>query len=52
MKKLQQVVQVFLVGLSAKKKGVYIVAVKFRNGKKSLIEINDKIFKTLIDECY
>lgn len=37
-----------LAGLSAKNKGVYTVAIKFKDGKNSLIEVDDKIYKTLI----
>ncbi|NFG22695.1 hypothetical protein FDF11_08305 [Clostridium botulinum] len=37
-----------LAGLSAKNKGTYTVAIKFKDGKNSLIEINDKIYKTLL----
>lgn len=37
-----------LAGLSAKKKGVYVIAIQFHDGKKSLIEVNDKIYKVLM----
>lgn len=37
-----------LAGLSAKNKGIYTVAIKFKDGKNSLIEINDKVYKNLI----
>lgn len=37
-----------LAGLSAKKKGTHIVAVQFKDGKESLIEIDDKLYKILI----
>ena len=37
-----------LAGLSAKNKGAYTIAIKFRDGKNSLIEIDDKIYKDLI----
>lgn len=39
-------------GLSAKNKGIYHVALQFRDGKKSLIEINDKLYKALIKGCF
>lgn len=49
----------FLVGpigtvaaLSAKNKNTHIVAVEFRDGKRSLLEIDDKIYKTLISALY
>jgi len=35
-------------GLSAKNKGTYQIAIQFKDGKKSLIEVNDKIYKALI----
>lgn len=41
-----------LAGLSAKSKGVHIVAVQFKDGKKSLIEIDQKIHKALITSCF
>jgi len=34
--------------LSAKNKGVYLVALQFHDGKKSLLEIDDKIYKKII----
>ena len=37
-----------LAGLSAKNKGTYNVAIKFKDGKNSLVEIDDKIYKALI----
>lgn len=37
-----------LAGLSAKSKGVHIIALRFLDGKKSLIEVDDKIYKTLL----
>ena len=39
-------------GLSAKNKGVYNVAVKFKDGKNSLLEIDDKMYKTLVMGCF
>lgn len=41
-----------LAGLSAKKKGVHVVAIKFKDGKKSLIEIDEKIYKKLITTLF
>lgn len=35
-------------GLSAKNKGIYNVAVEFKDGKKSLMELDDLGYKTLI----
>lgn len=34
--------------LSAKNKGTYLVAFKFRNGKKSLIECDHKAYKAIV----
>ena len=41
-----------LAGLSAKKKGVYIVALQFRDGKKSLLEVDEKIYKILLKSLF
>lgn len=38
--------------MSAKNKGVYQIAIKFKDGKKSLIEVDDKIYKALIKACF
>lgn len=38
--------------LSAKSKGTYQVAIQFKDGKKSLIEIDDKIYKELIKNLF
>ena len=37
-----------LAGLSAKSKGTHAVAVQFKDGKKSLLEIDDKIYSALM----
>jgi len=39
-------------GLSAKNKGVYTVAILFKDGKKSLLEIDDKIYKSLVKAIF
>lgn len=39
-------------GLSAKNKGVYQLAIEFKDGKRSLLEIEDKIYKALIKTCF
>jgi hypothetical protein len=39
-------------GLSAKSKGIYQVAVQFKDGNKSLIEIDDKTYKALIKKVF
>ncbi|EJW20009.1 hypothetical protein M5X00_14625 [Paenibacillus alvei] len=41
-----------LAGLSAKKKGVYIIALEFKDGKKSLLEVDDKIYKALLKRLF
>lgn len=38
----------FLAGLSAKNKGTYNVIINFKDGKKSLLEIDDKAYKNLV----
>lgn len=35
-------------GMSAKSKGVYQVAVVFKDGKRSLLELDDKRYKALM----
>lgn len=39
-------------GLSAKSKGIYQVAIQFKDGKRSLIEIDEKIYKSLVQSCF
>ena len=39
-------------GMSAKNKGTYQLAVQFKNGERSLIEVNNKIYKTLINKLF
>lgn len=41
-----------LAGLSAKKKGTHVVAIEFKDGKKSLLEIDDKLFNTLLKTLF
>ena len=38
--------------LTAKNKGIFIVAIKFKDGKESLLEINDKIYNNLAKNCF
>lgn len=38
--------------VSAKNKGIYQVAIQFTDGKKSLIEVDDKIYKAIIQKCF
>lgn len=39
-------------GLSAKSKGIYQIAIQFKDGKKSLVEVDDKIYKSIIKNCF
>lgn len=41
-----------LAGLSAKNKGIYLVAIQFKDGKKSLIEIDEKIYKKFVEAMF
>lgn len=36
-----------LAGLSAKNKGTHTIAIEFKDGKRSLIEIDEKLYKQL-----
>jgi hypothetical protein len=42
----------WLAGLTAKSKGTHTIAVQFKDGKKSLIEINDKIYSSLVKKLF
>lgn len=39
-------------GMSAKSKGIYQIALQFKDGKRSLIEVDDKIYKAIIKACF
>jgi hypothetical protein len=39
-------------GLSAKSKGTYTVAIRFKDGKSSLLEVDDKIYKNIVKSCF
>ena len=39
-------------GLSAKSKGVHTVAIQFVDGKKSLLEVDDKIYKAIMTQLF
>lgn len=41
-----------LAGLSAKNKGTYNIAIKFKDGKNSLVEVDDKIYKILMKALF
>jgi len=38
--------------LSAKSKGTYTVAIQFKDGKRSLLEVDDKIYKAIVKRCF
>lgn len=38
--------------LSAKKKGTHVVALQFKDGKRSLLEIDEKMYKKLIVDMF
>lgn len=39
-------------GMSAKSKGIYQIAIQFKDGKRTLIEVDDKIYKAIIKSCF
>ena len=39
-------------GLTAKKKGTHLVALEFRDGKRSLIEVDDHLYKTIVKRMF
>lgn len=41
-----------LAGLSAKNKGTHTIAIEFEDGKRSLIEINEKLYKAFIKTMF
>lgn len=41
-----------LAGLSAKSKGTHVMAIQFKDGNKSLLEIDDKIYSTLLKRLF
>lgn len=41
-----------LAGLSAKNVGTHVVVLEFIDGKKSLVEINDKMYKVLMEKMF
>lgn len=41
-----------LAGVSGKTKGIYNIAILFKDGKKSLIEIDDKHYKVLMKSLF
>ena len=41
-----------IAGVTGKKKGIYTIAIHFKDGKKSLIEINEKAYKKLVQDLF
>jgi hypothetical protein len=41
-----------LAGLSAKSKGIHVLAVQFKDGKKSLLQVDDKVYKSLMKNLF
>lgn len=41
-----------LAALTAKKKGVYTVALKWKNGQRSLLELDDKTYKAIVKSLF
>ena len=41
-----------LAGLTAKNKGVHLIAIEFKDGKRSLIEVDEKKYKTIVKNLF
>ena len=41
-----------LAGLSAKNKGTYLIEMEFQDGKRSLLEVDDKKYKKIIEVLF
>lgn len=41
-----------LAGLTAKNKGVHLIAIEFKDGKKSLIEVDEKKYKAIVKKIF
>lgn len=39
-------------GLTAKTWNIYQIAIEFNDGKRSLIEVDDKIYKQILKKCF
>lgn len=39
-------------GLSATENGIYQMVICFKDGKRSLIEVDDKIYKAIVKKCF
>lgn len=38
--------------LSAKEKGVYTISIQFKDGKKSMLEVDEKVYKAIVQACF
>lgn len=38
--------------VTAKNKGSYLIAIKFKDGKKSLAEVDDKTYRAIVASCF
>lgn len=38
--------------VSAKNKGIYTMVILFKDGKRSLIEVDEKIYKAIVQACF
>ena len=38
--------------LSAKNKGDFLISIEFHDGKKSLIDVDEKIYKSIVSKCF
>ena len=38
--------------LTSKKRGIYVIAIKFKDGKKSLLEVNEKIYRAIMTQLF
>lgn len=41
-----------LAGVAGKQKGIYLIAIVFKDGKKSLLEVDEKVYKSLISKMF
>lgn len=41
-----------LAALTAKQNGVYVVALQWKNGKRSLLELDEKVYKALMKSIF
>ncbi len=41
-----------LAGMAAKTKGSYMIAIQFKDGKRSLMEVDEKIYKAILSSMF